>query len=405
MLALVVSFIDRQIITLLVQPIRADLAISDTGMSLLMGFAFAIFYVTMGVPIARLSDRHSRRTIIAIGIFLWSLATAACGLARNYSQLFLARIGVGVGEATLMPAAYSMIADYFPREMLGRAIGVYAIGAYLGAGLALILGGAAIRLITASGPVDLPIVGTLVPWQLTFMVVSLPGLVIVALMMFTVREPVRRNLAETQDNRIPIRDVVKFMWANRGTFGSIFVGYATGGTAFHGFLFWVPEFIRRSYGWDISGAGYPDAGPCGVHPVPATSPVARCDPVVHTQPDARASDGGFLRDLYLLRHRLRGGFGGGGNGLRLPRRQRLALLAGHRLRHRHVAGGDKPGPGNQAVSEEPGAGGGLERFNLTGLAAIAHDFWNPASAGMAAPSPLGSDTSTRLPAGPSISPS
>ena len=111
------------------QPIRADLAISDTGMSLLMGFAFAIFYVTMGVPIARLSDRHSRRTIIAIGIFLWSLATAACGLARNYSQLFLARIGVGVGEATLMPAAYSMIADYFPREMLGRAIGVYAIGA------------------------------------------------------------------------------------------------------------------------------------------------------------------------------------------------------------------------------------------------------------------------------------
>ena len=255
MLALVVSFIDRQIITLLVQPIRADLAISDTGMSLLMGFAFAIFYVTMGVPIARLSDRHSRRTIIAIGIFLWSLATAACGLARNYSQLFLARIGVGVGEATLMPAAYSMIADYFPREMLGRAIGVYAIGAYLGAGLALILGGAAIRLITASGPVDLPIVGTLVPWQLTFMVVSLPGLAIVALMMFTVREPVRRNLAETQDNRIPIRDVVKFMWANRGTFGSIFVGYATGGTAFHGFLFWVPEFIRRSYGWDISDAG------------------------------------------------------------------------------------------------------------------------------------------------------
>ena len=157
MLAQVVSFVDRQVITLLVQPIRADLQISDTQMSLLMGFAFAIFYVTVGVPIARLSDRKSRRTIIAIGIFLWSLATAACGLARNFWQLFLARIGVGVGEATLTPGAYSMIADYFPKDKLGRAVGLYATGVYFGAGLALILGGAAIRLITQSGTRRRPI--------------------------------------------------------------------------------------------------------------------------------------------------------------------------------------------------------------------------------------------------------
>ena len=255
MLAQVVSFIDRQVITLLVQPIRADLAISDTEMSLLMGFAFVIFYVTMGVPIARLSDRYSRRTIIATGIFLWSLATAACGLARNFWQLFLARIGVGVGEATLTPAAYSMIADYFPKETLGRAIGLYAVGVYLGAGLALVLGGAAIRAIGASGPLDLPVVGTLAPWQLTFMVVAIPGLLIVLLMMFTVREPVRRNLAETREKSIPVREVAEFMWLNRGTFGSIFWGYATGGMAFYGFIFWVPEFIRRSHGWDISDAG------------------------------------------------------------------------------------------------------------------------------------------------------
>ena len=255
MLAQVVSFIDRQVITLLVQPIRADLAISDTEMSLLMGFAFVIFYVTMGVPIARLSDRYSRRTIIATGIFLWSLATAACGLARNFWQLFLARIGVGVGEATLTPAAYSMIADYFPRETLGRAIGLYAVGVYLGAGLALVLGGAAIRAIGASGPLDLPVVGTLAPWQLTFMVVAIPGLLIVLLMMFTVREPVRRNLAGTREKSIPVREVAEFMWLNRGTFGSIFWGYATGGMAFYGFIFWVPEFIRRSHGWDISDAG------------------------------------------------------------------------------------------------------------------------------------------------------
>ena len=255
MLAQVVSFIDRQVITLLVQPIRADLGISDTEMSLLMGLAFALFYVTMGVPIAWLSDRYSRRTIIATGIFLWSLATAACGLARSFGQLFLARIGVGVGEATLTPAAYSMIADYFPKQILGRAIGLYAVGVYLGAGLALILGGAAVRLITASGPVDWPLVGTVVPWQLTFMVVSIPGLLIVLLMMFTVREPQRQNLAEAKGDSIPVRDVAQFMWTNRGTFGSIFFGYATGGMAFYGFMFWVPEFIRRSYGWDISDAG------------------------------------------------------------------------------------------------------------------------------------------------------
>ena len=255
MLAMVVSFIDRQVITLLVQPIRADLGISDTQMSLLMGFAFAIFYVTMGVPIAWLADRFSRRTIIAAGIFLWSLATAACGLARSFAQLFTARVFVGVGEATLTPAAYSMIADYFPPQRLGRAIGIYATGVYIGSGLAYLLGGAAIRLITQSGPMDLPLVGTLVPWQLTFIVVSIPGLLIVLLMMFTVREPVRRNLAETTGGGIPIREVVRFMWTNRGTFGSIFFGYATGGMAFYGFMGWVPEFIRRSYGWDIADAG------------------------------------------------------------------------------------------------------------------------------------------------------
>ena len=138
MVAQVVSFIDRQVITLLVQPIRSDLQISDTEMSLLMGFAFALFYVTMGVPIARLADRYSRRKLISAGIFLWSIATAACGLAKSFGQLFLTRIAVGVGEASLTPAAYSMIADYFPKEKLGRAIGVYAIGVDLGGGVSLL---------------------------------------------------------------------------------------------------------------------------------------------------------------------------------------------------------------------------------------------------------------------------
>lgn len=256
MLAYMVAFVDRQVITLLVEPIRADLDISDTGISLLMGLAFAIFYVTMGVPIARLSDSRSRKLIISTGIFLWSLATAACGLARSFAQLFLARVGVGVGEATLTPAAYSMIADYFPPRLQGRAIAVYSMGIFLGAGLAMVVGGAVVRLISDADPVALPLVGVLAPWQMTFMLVGLPGLALTVIMLATVREPARRDVLETsRSGSVPIRDIAAFMWQNRGTFGSIFLGYSAAGMAFYGFLFWVPEFIRRTYGWDISDAG------------------------------------------------------------------------------------------------------------------------------------------------------
>ena len=254
MLAYVVSFIDRQVITLLVEPIRRDLGIGDTGISLLMGLAFAIFYVAMGVPIARLSDRHSRRAIIAIGISLWSLATVCCGLARTYAQLFLARVGVGVGEAALTPAAYSMIADYFPADRLGRAIGVYATGVFLGAGLAMVLGGLVVELVAAAGAVRVPLLGTLFPWQLTFVAVGLPGLLLSLVLFVTVREPARRGLADA-GGRAPVRHVAAFMWRNRATFGWIFFGYAAAGLAFNGFLAWIPEFIRRTYGWNIADAG------------------------------------------------------------------------------------------------------------------------------------------------------
>ncbi len=119
-LAYMFSFLDRQILSLLVEPIRADLDISDTQMSLLQGLAFGIFYTLLGIPIGRLADRRSRRGIIAIGITIWCLMTTACGLAKNFTQLFLARVGIGVGEATLNPSAFSLISDYFPREKRAR---------------------------------------------------------------------------------------------------------------------------------------------------------------------------------------------------------------------------------------------------------------------------------------------
>ncbi|MCY1263175.1 putative sialic acid transporter [compost metagenome] len=155
MVAYIFSFVDRQILSLMIEPIKADLQISDTQFSLLSGLAFSLFYAFMGVPIAYLSDRASRVRIIAIGVAFWSLATAVCGLSKNFLQMFLARMGVGVGEAALTPATYSMLSDMFPREKLGRAIGLYSMGAFLGGGLAFLVGGYVIELLRrrAQGPV------------------------------------------------------------------------------------------------------------------------------------------------------------------------------------------------------------------------------------------------------------
>jgi MFS family permease len=139
-IAYVFSFIDRQIMNFLVGPIRRDLGISDTQISLLMGLSFAMFYTLFGIPLGRLADTRSRRGIISIGIAVWSLMTVACGMTRNFWQLALTRMGVGVGEAALSPAAYSLIADYFPPTRRATAMSVYSMGIYVGAGLSSILG-------------------------------------------------------------------------------------------------------------------------------------------------------------------------------------------------------------------------------------------------------------------------
>lgn len=252
-IAYTISFIDRQILNLLVEPIRHDLGISDVQISLLQGFAFALFYALMGVPIARLADRGSRRTIIAIGICIWCLMTAACGLARNFIQLFIARVGVGVGEAALSPAAYSLLADYFPPERLARAAGTYSLGVYAGSGIAMLTGGAAISWIASFGDVHMPGIGLLRPWQLAFILVGLPGLVIAA-MMATVKEPFRRG-AGTIKKQAALREVFRFMAHHRWIFLSIFVGYSLIGIVVVGILSWMPTFFIRLHGWAIGDVG------------------------------------------------------------------------------------------------------------------------------------------------------
>ena len=170
------SFVDRFILTLLIEPIKQDFNLSDTGVSLLVGFAFVIFYTFLGIPIGRLADRVNRRNLIVAGITLWSCMTALCGMARGFGSLFVARVGVGVGEAALSPAAYSMIADLFPPKKLGRALSVYTAGAFVGVGLALIVGGLIVQSVISSPDITLPIIGEGRSWQIPFFIVGLPGL-------------------------------------------------------------------------------------------------------------------------------------------------------------------------------------------------------------------------------------
>src|SRR6185503_17082308 len=195
------SFIDRQILSLLVAPIKQDLGISDTRVGLLQGLAFAVLYTALGLPMGRIADRRSRRNLIAVGVFFWSLMTALCSVARSFGSLFLARVGVGVGEATLGPSAFSLISDYFPKERLGTALSVYSAGIFVGAGLANIVGGIVTQAASNLQPVDLPILGTIAPWRFTFLIVGIPGL-LVGLLVYTIREPLRKNLLRTADGQV-----------------------------------------------------------------------------------------------------------------------------------------------------------------------------------------------------------
>ncbi len=261
-LAYTFSFIDRQILSLLVPPIRRDLDISDTQMSLLVGFAFAIFYTIMGLPIGRMVDVTHRVRIIAIGIAVWSAMTALCGVAKTYWQLFAFRMGVGVGEAALSPAAYSILSDYFPPSQRATALGVYGMGVYIGAGLALIIGGIVVSAVSGVEHTVLPIVGEVYAWQVVFFVVGLPGL-LVALWALTLKEPARRGHTNTVvDARgreklqsVPVSKVVDYMRANSLTLFSHHVGYALCAMMAYGVAAWIPTFFIRTHGWTAGDAG------------------------------------------------------------------------------------------------------------------------------------------------------
>lgn len=252
-LVYVFSFIDRQILNLMVAPIRRDLKISDTEMSLLMGFSFAVFYTFFGMPLGRMADSRSRRSIIAAGFAMWSLFTSGCGVVKNFSQMLLMRMGVGVGEAALSPSAYSLITDYFPPNRRATALSVYGMGIYIGSGLAFFLGGAVVGLAAKQEIWLLPVIGAIRPWQMIFFAVGLPG-ILLALGMYTVREPARRGV-KARAAAVPLKEVFAYIKENRATFLCHNFGISLLAFSSYGASAWIPTFFIRTHGWKASATG------------------------------------------------------------------------------------------------------------------------------------------------------
>ena len=238
-----VSFIDRLVLSLLVGPIKRDLHLSDTQFGLLAGLAFALFYAGMGLIIARLADRYSRKWIVTGGIALWCAMTTLAGTARNFAQLFWFRTGVGVGEATLSPSAYSLIASYFPPQRMSLAIGVFNIGVTAGTGVAFLLGGATIGWVMQQGAWNLPLLGDMAGWRLALALIGVLGLPC-ALLMLLVREPARGPGFQIAS----FDDVTAHFRAHLRQYALVFLGYGTTSITAFSVMSWTPAFYQRHYG-------------------------------------------------------------------------------------------------------------------------------------------------------------
>ena len=248
------SFVDRQIINLLVDPIRADLSLSDSEVSFLQGLAFVMPYVLLSIPIGRIVDRANRIRVLIIGILVWTVSCVSCGLARNFWQLGLARVGVGAGEASVTPASWSLLADYFPEEKRALPVSLFLMGPYLGAGLSLILGAEVIAWASGLGTVSLPFVGSLAPWQLTFMLVALPGLCM-ALLLPLLTEPERSERLTGGNEAMSWRAAKDFIWPRRGLFGAYLLGAPFVVLVLYALQAWVPSLLIRVHGLEIVQAG------------------------------------------------------------------------------------------------------------------------------------------------------
>ncbi len=249
-IAYVLAFVDRQILSLLVEPLKRDLHLSDTQISLLQGFSFAILIAISSLPLGRLVDSRRRVTIIAAGVAAWSAFTAACAIASSFAQLLVCRAGVGAGEATLTPAAHSILADSFPRR-LGLALGIFGIGSYIGTGVGLLIGSAIIANLPQEGVVALPFGGVVHPWQAVFLSIGLPGIPM-AIWVASLREPPRRSYHETQ---LRLADVLLHFRVNARSVVLVNLMGAFVAMAVYAAGAWIPSYFIRAFGWTATQAG------------------------------------------------------------------------------------------------------------------------------------------------------
>ncbi len=233
------NFIDRQIVGILAVPIKADLGLSDTQLGLMGGLAFALFYTALGIPVAMLADRSNRIWIMSIALTIWSAMTVVCGFAQNFWQLFLARVGVGVGEAGGVAPAYSLISDYFPSQQRARALSAYSFGIPIGSALGIVFGG---------------LIASWIDWRFAFFIVGAAGLVLAPIFKLTVLEPARGRF--DQVDRLPappLRDILLTL-SKKPSFWLMSLGAACSSMIGYGLFFWLPSFFVRSFGLSLLDA-------------------------------------------------------------------------------------------------------------------------------------------------------
>jgi MFS family permease len=251
MMCYTLSFIDRQILGTFVDPIKQDFGVTDAQVGMLQGLAFALFYTFIGLPLGRWVDKTNRRNLIAAGVLIWSFFTASCAFATSFDMLFISRMGVGIGEATLGPAAFSIMIDLFPRQRMGVAASVFYWGNLLGAGLALLVGGAVREAAATMAPWNIPFMGEVTGWRLVFVMLGIPGMLF-ALLVFTVKEPVRKAMAVGADGKVfhpsmaEVFAQIKLRW--QSVLGiSVAVVFQAGSN--YAFMGWAVTHFLRTHHW------------------------------------------------------------------------------------------------------------------------------------------------------------
>ncbi len=249
------SFLDRELLSMVITPVKESFGLSDFQVSLLLGPAFAIFYTVMGVPLGWAADRYNRTKLVAAGIALWSVMTAFCGLSANFIQIFIARIGVGVGEAVLTPSSVSLLSDYFPKNKLPMALSIYSIGLFIGAGMAGIGGGIVLGVLR-DVTWTLPFFGTLEYWQIVFLIAATPG-ILLAVIILSIREPIRKEMAVDEagvEQTASFSMAFSYMWERKKMFLCLFIGGSMVAIIQYQ-AYWYPEHFMRNWDWTPAQAG------------------------------------------------------------------------------------------------------------------------------------------------------